>query len=49
MEAHLQGLKDYPGATLEAHPGFVKQEHNTHNAVALLNYLKCIALKQLML
>ncbi len=24
MEAHPQGLKDYPGATLEAHPGSVE-------------------------
>jgi hypothetical protein len=28
---------------------FEKQEHNTQNVVALLNYLKCIALQKLML
>jgi hypothetical protein len=28
---------------------FVKQEHNTQNAISLLNYLKRIALQQLML
>jgi hypothetical protein len=28
---------------------FVKQEHNTQNAIALLTYLKRIALQQLML
>jgi hypothetical protein len=28
---------------------FVKQERNTQTAIALLNYLKCIALQQIML
>jgi hypothetical protein len=28
---------------------FLKQEHNMQNAIALLNYLKHIALQQLML
>jgi hypothetical protein len=28
---------------------FLKPEHNTQNAIALFNYIKCIALQQLML